>query len=301
MVVVSVAAQAHGIVGNRVFPSTLAFDDPAVMDELVLPAVSRLKHPREGADVTDDRIGWSFTRLLTSTLAFGAESGWLHRNLGSSQRSGFDTTALGLKGLLYKNEPHEVMISAGLAWGIGRSGAQGVGANNPNTLLPGIFFGKGFGDLPNSLSWLRPFAITGALTLEHPTSGTSTNFGVDPQTGQLGPIATHNADTVHWGFSIQYSTYYLTSRFTPDKLPKDEPLHQFIPLIEFAFDTSRGEKTAATMNPGLAYVADAWQVAAEAIVPLNSEGGRTIGVRAHLFLFLDDLMPAVFGKPLFSR
>src|SRR5215831_10807313 len=113
MVVVSAAAQAHGIVGNRVFPSTLAFDDPAVMDELVLPAVSRLQHPREGADVADDRIGWSFTRLLTSTLAFGAESGWLHRNLGSSQRSGFDTTALGLKGLLYKNEQHEVMLSAG--------------------------------------------------------------------------------------------------------------------------------------------------------------------------------------------
>ena len=54
------------------------------------------------------------------------------------------------------------------------------------------------------------------------------------------------------------------------------------------------------MNPGLAYVAGTWQVAAEAVVPLNSEGGRRIGVRAHLFLFLDDLMPAVFGKPLFQ-
>ena len=271
------------------------------MDELVLPAVSSLKHPGEGTDATDDRIGWSFTRLLTPTLAFAADGGWIHRNLGPVQRSGFDTTALGLKGPLYKSEQHEVMISAGLAWGIGGSGAQGVGANNPNTLLPGIFFGKGFGDLPNSLSWLRPFAITGALTLEHPMAGTSTNFGIDPQTGQLGPIATRNADTMHYGFSIQYSTFYLTSRFTPDKLPKDEPLYQFIPLIEFAFDTPRGEKTAATMNPGLAYVADTWQVAAEAIVPLNSEGGRTIGVRAHLFLFLDDLMPAVFGKPLLSR
>src|SRR2546430_13984096 len=82
MVVMSDAAQAHGIVGNRLFPSTLAFDDPAVMDELVLPAVSRLKHRREGADVVDDRIGWSFTRLLTSTLAFGVESGWIHRNWG---------------------------------------------------------------------------------------------------------------------------------------------------------------------------------------------------------------------------
>ena len=206
MVVISAAAQAHGIVGNRVFPSTLAFDDPAVMDELVLPAMSRLKHPREGTDVTDDRIGWSFTRLLTSTLAFGIESGWVHRNLGSSQRSGFDTTALGLKGLLYKSEPHEVMISAGLAWGIGGSGAQGVGASNPDALLPGIFFGKGFGDLPNSLSWLRPFAITAAVTLEHPMAATSTNFGLDSQAGRFGLMATRNVDIMHWGFSIQYST-----------------------------------------------------------------------------------------------
>jgi hypothetical protein len=298
MVVISHAAQAHGIVGNRLFPGTLAFDDPAVMDELVLPAVSRLKHPGEGTDVVDSRIEGSFTRLLTSTLAVGIESGWIHRNWGPSQRTGFDTTTFGLKGLLYKNELHEVMISAGLGWGIGRSGAQGVGASNSDTLQRGIFFGKGFGDLPNSLSWLRPLAITGAVTLEHPMSGTSTNFGTDPETGQLGPMLTRNVDTMHWGFSIQYSTYYLTSRFTPGELPKDEPLHQFIPLVEFAFDTPRGEKTAATMNPGLAYVGDTWQVAAEAIVPLNSEGGRTIGVRAHLFLFLDDLIPAVFGKPL---
>jgi hypothetical protein len=64
----------------------------------------------------DDRIEGSFTRLLTATLAFEIESGWIHRNWGPSQRSGFDMTTLGLKGLLYKNELHEVMISAGLAW-----------------------------------------------------------------------------------------------------------------------------------------------------------------------------------------
>ena len=168
MVALSHAAQAHGIVGNRVFPGTLAFDDPAVTDELILPAVSSLKHPGEGVDVTDNRIGGSFTRLLTSTVAFGIESGWMHRNWGPSQRWGSDTTTLGLKGLLYSNELHEVMISAGLGWGIGSSGAQGVSANNPDTLQPGIFVGKGFGDLPESLSWLRPFAVTGAVTLEHP-------------------------------------------------------------------------------------------------------------------------------------
>jgi hypothetical protein len=298
MVAISHNAAAHGIVGNRLFPGTLAFDDPAVADELVLPSSSSLGHPDGGSDVVDRRINWAFERLLTSTVSIGIESGWWHRNWEGAQRSGFDTTYLELKKLLYKNEPHEFMATAALAWGIGSSGAQGVGRNKPNTIQPALFFGKGFGDLPDGLSWLRPLAITGAVAIEHPMTGTSTNLGVDPQTGQLGPTLTREVDTLHWGFSLQYSTYYLTSRFTPGRLPKQEPLHQLVPLIEFAFDSPRGEKTAATMNPGLAYVADVWQVAAEAIVPLNSEGGRRVGVRAQLLLFLDDLVPAVFGKPL---
>jgi hypothetical protein len=58
-------------------------------------------------------------------------------------------------------------------------------------------------------------------------------------------------DTLHWGFSIQYSTYYLSNRYTPGRLPKEEPLRQFIPLVEFAFDKPRGEKTAATVSRAL--------------------------------------------------
>jgi hypothetical protein len=55
------------------------------------------------------------------------------------------------------------------------------------------------------------------------------------------------------------------------------------------------------MNPGLSYVAVSWQVAAEAIVPLNREAGRCIGARAQLLLFLDELIPSLFGKPLLSH
>ena len=73
-----------------------------------------------------------------------------------------------------------------------------------------------------------------------------------------------------------------------------------MPLVEFSFDSPRGQKTAATMNPGLSYVADTWQVAGEVIVPLNREGGRGLGVRTQLLFFLDDLIPSVFGKPLLT-
>jgi hypothetical protein len=221
--------------------------------------------------------------------------------IGTSHRSGFDTTNLTIKGEVYRNDLHETLVSAGLSWGIAHSGAQGIGANAPDLISPGIFFGKGLGDLPDSLAWLRPFGMTGAVSLEHPMTGTAINFGIDEQTGQLSPMVTRKVDTLHWGFAVEFSTLYLTSRFAPGKLPKQEPLNQLVPLVEFSFVSPRGEKTAATMNPGLSYVAVTWQVAAEAIVPLNAEAGRGIGGRAQLLLFLDDLIPSLFGKPLLSR
>jgi len=60
-------------------------------------------------------------------------------------------------------------------------------------------------------------------------------------------------------------------------------------------------KPAATMNPGLAYVGDKYQVAMEAIVPLSNAAGRSAGVRAQLLLFTDDLIPSLFGQPVFGR
>ena len=38
------SAQAHGIAGNRFFPGTITFDDPAVADEFLLAPSSR-KNP----------------------------------------------------------------------------------------------------------------------------------------------------------------------------------------------------------------------------------------------------------------
>jgi 2,4-dienoyl-CoA reductase-like NADH-dependent reductase (Old Yellow Enzyme family) len=57
---------------------------------------------------------------------------------------------------------------------------------------------------------------------------------------------------------------------------------------------------AYSMNPGFAYVAVAWQFAAEVIVPLNRDAGSATGFRAQLPFFLDDLIPKLFDKPLLS-
>jgi hypothetical protein len=232
-------------------------------------------------------------------LAIIYDSGWIHQNWPVGRTSGFAATDVGLKYEAYRNNQHEALVSVGLAWGIGQSGARGVGADEPNTIQPGLFFGKGFGDLPEQLSWLRPFAVTGAIVSETPLGSRSKGFAPKLTAGKLAPVFTPGVETLNWGFSIQYNTLYLTSRFTGGS-PKEEPLNQLVPLVEFNFDSPRGRYTAATMNPGFAYVAVAWQIAAEVIVPLNQAGGHGTGFRAQLLLFLDDLLPSVFGRPLLS-
>jgi hypothetical protein len=198
-----------------------------------------------------------------------------------------------------RNNQHEILVSTGVLWGIGHSGAQAVGSDEPNSILPGVFFGKRFGDLPDGFAWLRPFAITGAFVDELPFGTTTSALGFNTPSGKLQSELFPTVETLHWGLSLQYSTYYLTSRFTGGP-PKDEPLNQLLPLVEFSFDTPRGQNTAATMNPGFAYVAVAWQFAAEAIVPLNREGGSGAGFRAQLLFFLDDVLPSLFNEPLLS-
>jgi hypothetical protein len=49
------------------------------------------------------------------------------------------------------------------------------------------------------------------------------------------------------------------------------------------------------------YVAVTYQVALEAVVPLNRAAGDRIGGRLQLLFFLDDFIPSIFGKPLFSE
>ena len=106
------SAHAHGIAGNRFFPGTLSFDDPAVADEAILPNFASFKSPIDGGNVVDNRFDWSFFRLLTPTLGVDVDSAWVHRNWGNALRSGFDVTSLGLKGLVYRNDLHEMLVSA---------------------------------------------------------------------------------------------------------------------------------------------------------------------------------------------
>jgi hypothetical protein len=92
------------------------------------------------SNTTENRINRAFARLLTPTLALTADSGWLHQNWPVGHTSGFDKTDIGLKYEAFRDNRRETLVSVSLA----HSGAQGVGADAPNTIQPGVFFDKEF-------------------------------------------------------------------------------------------------------------------------------------------------------------
>jgi hypothetical protein len=47
-------------------------------------------------------------------------------------------------------------------------------------------------------------------------------------------------------------------------------------------------------------MADTWQFALEAIVPMNSASGRGVGAVGELHFFFDDIFPDSLGKPIFN-
>jgi hypothetical protein len=68
-------ALSHTIVGNRVFPATLAIDDPGVNDELALPSFAYAANP-DNSNEFDYRFAWQKT--ITYDLSFTVGSALTH-------------------------------------------------------------------------------------------------------------------------------------------------------------------------------------------------------------------------------
>jgi hypothetical protein len=301
-VVVPITAWAHGFAGSRFFPATLTTDDPFVNDELSLPTVSSIVTPDEGGTRESDVVVDIAKRI---TPNFGIELGETVINLkppNESSQTGFGNLELAAKYQFFESDEHEIILSLGAEVEIGGTGNKRVGADSFTTWAPGFFFGKGFGDLPNAVSFLRPSAITGLVGVAIPTSASTRTVTLNETTGERDIDIEPHPDVLEWGFALEYSIIYLQEQVKDIGLRA--PFDRLIPLVEFAFETplNRGQEgqTTGTINPGVIWSGKYFQVGAEAMIPVNSRTGNDVGFIAQLHFYLDDLFPHSLGRPLFG-
>jgi hypothetical protein len=282
-----VPAFAHGFAGNRFFPATLATDDPFVADELSLPTIQAIKQPGDGPAKTFD-LSADVDLKLTPNFGITIGDGYqFQKSAGSNLHSGFDNFEAGAKYQFLVNAEHEAIVSLGVDAEFGGTGSQAIGADRFSTVIPGFFFGKGFGDLPDSVWILRPFALTGQVGVSFPSRS---NDGEEQVPNNL-----------EWGLALEYSLIYLQGYVKDVGLRP--PFDRLLPLVEFPMQTPLnrgGTPTTGTINPGVIWSGKYFQVAIEAVIPVNRHTGSNVGVLAQLHFYLDDVFPYLFSKPLLA-
>ncbi len=297
--------RAHEIVGNRFFPATLGIDDPGVNDELSLPTVDSFQ-TGDVPSVRQRDVSGEFSKRLTDDFAvsFGSTYSFLRSTAFTPGGNGFQNLETTFKYRLFRDPAHEFVMSVGLSVEWAGTGSEKVGADPFNTYTPTLYFGKGLGDLPDTLSWLRPVAITGQVGYAIPGRRSTATFDTDPATGLSTTDIEFHPRVLEWGGSIQYSMPYLKSAVTDLGLP--DFINHLIPLVEASLETpvgntlTSGTTTTGTINPGILWVGNTFQVGVEALIPINRESGSNVGVIAQLHLYLDDIDPHGIGRPIFG-
>jgi hypothetical protein len=296
----STKASAHCEVGNRIFAATLMLDDPCVNDELALPTISGFKNG-DNPSAQELHIGGEYTKTITQYFGISIGEDWIDlKTPGRGSHEGFDNLDTAFKYQFISDPAGELAMSVSLVIDWGGTGSRSVGAEPFTTLTPTWLAGKGFGFLPESMKFLRPFGVTTQLGYSFPTESTSTAFDEDSGLS----TTTRNQQFLVWGGSLQYSLPYLKSSVQDLGLP--QVLNHLVPLVELNLETptsnfDSGERTTGTISPGIAYIGDKAQLSIEAIIPVNRASGDGVGVIGQLDIFLDDAFPhSPLFRPIFS-
>jgi hypothetical protein len=280
-------ANAHGFAGDRFFPATISTDDPFVANELSLPTFQAIRQPGAPPTKTFD-LSADIALKLTPNFGIEVADGYmLQKSSGSHLQTGFNNVEVGGKYQFFTNAEHEMIVSVGVNAEIGGTGRASIGADRFSTITPGLFFGKGLGDLPDSIWALRPVALTGQFGLSFPTRSSLE--------GERIP------NSFEWGIAVEYSLIYLEEHVKDIGLCA--PLKRLIPLVEFAMQTPVNRvsgPTTGTVNPGIIWSGQYFQLGIEAIVPVNSHTGNNVGVVGQLHFYLDDILPKIFGQPFIN-
>ena len=229
-------------------------------------------------------IGTDLSKRILRKLDFTLHTRWAQSHpVGAPATTRWGGLDSGLQYQLFVNDDRESMGLVGLnvSWA--------GGLRNVTTLTPTFDFGKGLGELPESLKFLRPLAVTSNLSFDFPT-----------QTESAGAP---NPNNFNYGFAFEYSLPYLQCCVKDVGLR--HPFSQMIPLVEVAFSTpvnrNAGLKTTGTIQPGVIWSGRYYQIGAEAVVPTNGATGHGLGAIVQLHWYLDDLFPHSIGQPILGR
>ena len=166
MMAVPGAVFGHGrFEGDRFFPPTIQTDDPFATDELNLPTISIFNNPAgdDGPKTREIDITSEFDKEIFPGFALGINAGYtVLQPQGGPQASGWDNISFSAKYQLLQVPAHEFIFSVGAEFEWGGSGRFSL-VNNYSTVSPNIYFGKGFGDLPDSLKPLGRWRYTGSF------------------------------------------------------------------------------------------------------------------------------------------
>jgi hypothetical protein len=284
-------ASAHCFVGARFFPATLTIDDPCVADEMSLPTVA-WSRTGDVPPASEWDISAEFDKRITEDLGFGISDVWSQiRTPGGPTLAGFGDLETTLQYQLLKDSSHELAMLLGLIVDWGGTGATNAGIGTPYSMLtPTYYFGQGLGQLPDSVGWARPLAITGQVGYQIPT----TSYIISQNT--------FIPQVLVYGAALQYSMPYLKSEVQDLQLP--DFINHLIPLVEAQLFTpvannfGNPSTTTGTINPGVIYVSSYYQVGVEAMIPVNRTSGTGVGFLGQLHIYLDDLFPKTLGQPL---
>jgi hypothetical protein len=284
---VSTAALADPyVIGNRYFVPTLLTDDPFVADEITATATRIRDLATDSSPAIDQTdFGWEFAKRITPDLGIEIEQGYtILSPAGLRAQYGFDNVEATIKYQLYVNQEHEFMLSAGVEREFGGTGATRID-DTFGTTEPVLYGGKGMVDLPDGLSLLRPFAVTGILGYQIPD--------------EPGPGTPRQIEA---GMAIEYNLRYLEGNVAYLGLP--EYIDRLTPVVEFDYTIpishAAGVGTVGYIAPGLVYTGNNFDVGAEALIPATRAAGTDIGVMTMVHVRLDTLFPDTIGRPLWG-
>jgi hypothetical protein len=290
MIIASIPSSsfAHGVAGQRFFPTTFAVDDPFVSDEFsVLYNSIKMNDDAGGTRIQTSSLDVGYSKRIFPNFGIEVDESYQRlRSEGDGTVSGFGNLGVNLKYQFYASAEHETILSVGVSDELGNTGNHSL--SDPfSTISPAFYFGKGFGDLPDSASYLRPFAITGVIGPNFPTQ--KTTDGVE------------NSTSLTWAFTVQYSLMYLQSAVKDVGL--GVPFNRMVAVVEFPMETCLNtdckNQTTGTVNPGIAWIGKYTELGIAAEIPMNPRSGAGTGVFVLFHLFIDDLFPKSIGRPIF--